>query len=113
MKSFEDRDVGGHAHREGGHQDVPADQPGELEARQENRIEIHDNLAAGIQVRTSGYHIPGRSDGVAIRRAIYRPHQKQRAMVLRIGVRRDNAAALNLAGREAGESRVLTGGAIA
>ena len=49
MTPFQDRDIGGHPHRKGGHEDVAPDQPGELEARQQNRIEIHDNLAEPSQ----------------------------------------------------------------
>jgi hypothetical protein len=44
VQALQDRNVGGHADREGGHEDVPADHPGELQARQQHRIEIHESL---------------------------------------------------------------------
>jgi hypothetical protein len=77
VKPFQDGDVGGHADREGGHEDVPADQPGELEARQKNRIKIHDDLAG----TTSGHRTTfgGGSGGTAIGAPVYRSHTTSNA----------------------------------
>ena len=47
MQAFEQRDVGGEPDREGGQQDMPGDHPGELQPRQENRIEFHDHPSPG------------------------------------------------------------------
>ena len=44
VQAFEHRDVGGEPDRERRQQDVPGDDPGELQARQEDRIEFHDAI---------------------------------------------------------------------
>ena len=50
MQAFEQRDEGSEPDREGGHQDVPGDQPGELQSRQEYRVQFHHLSAFSVSL---------------------------------------------------------------
>src|SRR5262249_49121251 len=54
MKSFEDQDVGSHAYRESGHKNVPTNQPAKLQARENDRIELHDTRCSSRLAGLSG-----------------------------------------------------------